>query len=130
MTRRAVLVGPMRGLPEFNFPAFDRAREHLRAVGWRVFCPAEADRAEGFDPTGMAGTEDLAAVGFNVTAAMRRNIAELMDARTLAVVLLPGWQESTGAAVEYAVSEAIGLELWYIDPAATITVRPYTEVPA
>lgn len=44
------LAGPMRGIPEFNFPAFMSAAADLRAQGHIVFNPAERDnRVHGCD---------------------------------------------------------------------------------
>lgn len=40
---RVYLAGPMRGVPHFNFPAFHAAAAELRARGYVVFSPAEAD---------------------------------------------------------------------------------------
>ena len=37
------IAGPMRGYPEFNFPAFYAAEERLRARGHAVFNPARRD---------------------------------------------------------------------------------------
>ncbi|MGB3485339.1 MAG: DUF4406 domain-containing protein [Mycobacterium sp.] len=37
------VAGPMRGIPEFNFPAFHAAAAKLRADGHHVFNPAERD---------------------------------------------------------------------------------------
>jgi hypothetical protein len=37
------LAGPMRGVPLFNFPAFDAAAAALRKLGHTVFNPAERD---------------------------------------------------------------------------------------
>jgi hypothetical protein len=33
----------MRGIPEYNFPAFREATAWLRANGWAIFSPAERD---------------------------------------------------------------------------------------
>ena len=40
------LAGPMRGIKDFNFPAFFAAAEKLRAEGHTVFNPAERDTNE------------------------------------------------------------------------------------
>ena len=37
------LAGKMRGVPNFNFPAFNSAAEYLRSLGDEVFNPAERD---------------------------------------------------------------------------------------
>lgn len=43
------IAGPMRGIPKWNFPAFDAARDFLVSDGHRVISPADLDRARGFD---------------------------------------------------------------------------------
>ena len=43
------LIGPMRGIPLYNFPAFDDAADRWRKHGWTVISPAELDREAGFD---------------------------------------------------------------------------------
>ena len=49
---RLYLAGPMSGIKDFNFPAFNEAAEHLRKLGYEVFNPAEDDvERDGFDPT-------------------------------------------------------------------------------
>lgn len=107
---RVFLAGPMSGYPEWNFPAFDAAARVLRRHDLIVFNPAERDRATGFDPTGMTGTEDLAAVGFDLRAAMRDNLAWLCE-HADAVALLDGWERSPGALAEVAVARALKLSL-------------------
>lgn len=39
--KRIYIAGPMSGLPEFNYPAFNRAAAVLRAQGHHVENPAE-----------------------------------------------------------------------------------------
>ena len=68
------LAGPMRGYPEFNFPAFHAAAAKLRAEGHTVFNPAERD-AEAFgNITSATGDENEFAQKANLsTMDMRRN---------------------------------------------------------
>lgn len=109
---KAVYVaGPMRGLPEFNFPAFNAAAAKLKAKGWTVFNPAERDLATGFDPTGLTGSnEELAEHNFCVRSALGDDTAWICR-HADAVYLLPGWENSTGAIAERALAEALGLEV-------------------
>ena len=37
---RLYLAGPMSGIKDFNFPAFNEAAEHLRKLGYEVFNPS------------------------------------------------------------------------------------------
>ena len=46
------IAGPMRGIEDFNFPAFDRQEELLEKQGWRVINPAELDRQNGSPESG------------------------------------------------------------------------------
>jgi hypothetical protein len=99
------IAGPMTGIAEFNFPAFDQAAADLRAEGMTVISPAELDRADGFDEKGCTGFEVL-------TDAQRQRFARNdIDAllQVDAIVLLPGWQDSTGAMNEAKVASWLGL---------------------
>lgn len=108
---RVYIAGPMRGVPEFGFPAFDDAAKHLRDAGHYVFSPAERDRAVGFDETGLTGHEDLEALGFDHAEAMRADLQWIVTEAD-AVALMPGWRDSTGARTEVATAQAIGLEVF------------------
>lgn len=106
---RIYIAGPMRGIPEFNFPAFDEATAWLRARGHDVFNPAERDRDEdGFTGEGFDGTEDLSQHGFDLRAALGADLAWITEHADL-VVVLPGWEESKGANAEVATAVALGI---------------------
>jgi len=89
---RIYLAGPMTGYPGHNFAAFYRAAERLRAAGWDVVNPAE----------NFGGRTDLPRASY-----MRADVAALVECD--AVALLPGWEVSRGAKVEYLLAREMGL---------------------
>ena len=95
MKIRLYIAGPMTGLPDLNFPAFNRAAAILRAAGYEAINPAEINP----DPT--AGWE----------ACMRADIAELVKCD--GVALLPGWERSRGASLEAHIAHSLGMRLVY-----------------
>lgn len=109
------VAGPMRGIPEFNFPAFHAATAKLRADGHEVFSPAEKDNERhGVDISkgNATGDEDIAAKdhGFNLREALGLDLAWIC-AEADAIALLPGWENSKGATAEHATAVALGLEV-------------------
>jgi len=109
------IAGPMRGIPEFNFPAFHAAAAKLRAEGHDVFSPAERDnQRHGTDISkGNAhGDEDIAAElhGFNLREALADDMA-FICLHADAIAMLPGWEASKGATAERATAIALGLEV-------------------
>jgi hypothetical protein len=94
--KRVYIAGPMTGLPDFNYPAFNRAAGALRAKGYHVENPAD-------NPIPPCGTWK----GY-----MRMAIAQLVTCDTVA--LLPGWSDSKGAKVEHQL--ALDLDLQVLDP--------------
>jgi len=114
------VAGPMRGISEFNFPAFHAATAKLRAAGYHVFNPAERDiETHGIDISkgNAAGCEELAAKehGFNLREALRDDL-EFICLYADAVALLPGWKNSKGAVAEYRIAVALGLTIIQLGP--------------
>lgn len=106
------LAGPMRGLPEFNFPAFRAAAADLRARGHEVWSPAENDEADGFDPTKDAAK--------SMRHYMARDLPAVLAAD--AVVVLAGWRKSLGAGIEIFVAEQCGIPILDV-----VTLEPIRE---
>lgn len=106
MLETLYLAGPMQGIREFNFPAFDRATAALRKLGYRVISPAEQDRERGFDPAGMDGT--TLPESFNMAEVL---MYDLHMIATLAggIALLPHHENSKGVAVELAMARALNI---------------------
>ena len=90
---RVYIAGPMTGLPDFNFPAFNEAAATLRAHGLEVENPAE-------NPAPPCGTW---------LAYMRMAVTQV--AKADALVLLPDWDKSPGARVEVNLATGLGLRV-------------------
>ncbi len=95
--KRIYVAGPMTGLPESNYPAFNAAAAILREQGFDVVNPAENNLPA--DST----WQDYMRV------ALRQEVA--CDV----VFLLPGWKRSRGARIEHHVARGLGLEVWFAE---------------
>ncbi len=105
------IAGPMRGIPEYNYPAFMAAAELLRKLEWKVYNPAEMDIEA--DPDDDWTSLSLAQQELHHTACNIRRFA-VRDIRVLlhklraengdAIFVLPGWENSMGALAETAVA--------------------------
>lgn len=87
------LSGPMSGLPDFNFPAFNELAKILRGKGYNVVNPAEIE-----EEPGKEWHEYL-----------RKDIRAMMDCDT--ICLLPGWDKSKGARLELHIALELGFKV-------------------
>lgn len=97
MKHTVYISGPMTGLPECNYPAFNEAAEKLRRNGHDVINPAV---------TGILDTAHLEKPtwhDFMISAINRMRTAT-------AIVQLPGHEHSAGARMESIAAEYMGLE--------------------
>ena len=107
---RIFVSGPMRGIPYYGFPAFDAARAAFEAAGFDVVTPADLDRAIGFDAMDLPETTDWEwESGFDIRAAIKRNIDALLDAD--GVVFLEGWGGSLGCNIERLIADRCNMRL-------------------
>jgi hypothetical protein len=97
----------MTNIEHYNFPAFDEATVALRARGYTVFNPAEADRESGFDAMGLEGHE-AAEHGFDLRKALKMDLSWICDHAT-GIAVLPGWEHSLGANAEVALAKALNI---------------------
>lgn len=106
---RTYIAGKMRGIPLYNFPAFDAAAADLRSQGITVISPTDLDREAGFDPYTLPNDWDWNTLpeDFCLRHAAARDLAAILSCD--AIHLLPGWQDSKGARAERAVAEWVGL---------------------
>lgn len=105
---RVYISGPMRGVPRFNFPAFDHAESLLARMGHEPWSPARRDRENGFDPVDLSGWEPLSSLGFDLRDALAAD-CEYICRHAEAVLVLDGWTDSRGARAEVALALALGL---------------------
>lgn len=119
------VAGPMQGIPEFNFPAFNATAATLRELGYEVFNPAERDieRHGGVDiskgnTTGSL-TEATKTHGFSLRDALADDTAYICK-QADAICLLPGWADSKGARAEFALAKALGLTVLVANPNGSI----------
>ncbi len=105
------IAGPMTHIPQFNFPAFDRAAEALRGVGWKVVCPSELDNAADRAAALSSPDGSVLDYGNGVKATwgdfLARDVKLLADGGIHAIAVLPGWEKSRGARLETFVGKAL-----------------------
>lgn len=91
------LSGPMTGLPDYNRPAFDEAAKNLREEGYAVFSPAEVGPRD----------KTMARSWY-----MRKDIQALLHSD--AVMMLPDWDQSEGAKLEFEIAKQLELPVKFI----------------
>lgn len=101
------IAGPMSGIPEFNFPAFNNAAYILRRQGWKVLNPAEKDSEVVEGTSSFTDGDHIKAQeeGFNFREAYLWDITKVMECD--AIYMLRGWENSPGARGEHAVAVAM-----------------------
>ncbi|EMF5696150.1 DUF4406 domain-containing protein [Enterobacter roggenkampii] len=100
---RVYIAGPMSGYPKFNRPAFNSMEAFQEQCGNVVLNPAIL-------PDGL-------------TQAMYMDICCAMIRCADAVVMLKGWEESSGAFAEHALAKKLGLEIIYQFPVNSINAN-------
>lgn len=94
---KVYLAGPMSGLVDFNYPAFQAAAAKLRAKGYHVENPAENAPSE-------CGTWS----GY-----MRNAIRQMLTCQMVA--FLPQWQKSKGASEEFLLASKLNIPCYTVD---------------
>lgn len=89
------LAGPMTGMADHNFPAFNAAADKLRSEGWTVYNPADHGVTEG------ATWEDYMAYDLTKVGLCG------------AMYMLSGWQMSRGACLEQLIATALNFNIIY-----------------
>jgi hypothetical protein len=90
------IAGPMTGLPDYNYPAFNIMERVLRELGYSNI----------LNPADIAGGE----TGHHYSYYIRESLK--LISRADAVVFLNGWENSKGANLEFHAASLMGLKLW------------------
>ena len=126
---RLYLAGPMTGIPQFNFPAFQMWAEMLREEGFKVISPHESDdpdvqAAAWASETGSTSDLPPAKEGSDLRLTAMKNVSDIAECDGIA--LIEGWNKSGGAVHEVATAVRFGIpvapvKMWYAlgDDAAT-----------
>lgn len=112
------ISGPMTGIEDFNYPAFNEAEDVLNSMGYRALNPARMDKEQGTD-------------GLTWHDFLKRDLhAILDDDRVIGVVFIEGWRNSRGATLEGYVAQQAGKKVWELvqDESLTYALREVEHV--
>lgn len=90
------IAGPISGIPDGNRPAFAKAALELEESGYTVVNPAT-----------------LEVEGWTWAQYLRHDLPLMLKCE--GVALLPGWQDSKGASLEYLVASDLGMPIRTVD---------------
>jgi hypothetical protein len=90
---RVYVAGPMTGLKDFNYPAFNAVADKLRTKGYEVENPADHGTVEGADWADY--------MAYDLT---RLGLCGM-------IALLPDWENSKGARLEVHIAEQLGMAI-------------------
>lgn len=102
------LAGPMSGLPDSNYPAFNAAAAVLRSFDYTVLNPAENPHSSTW-------------LGY-----MRMSLRQIASCDH--ACFLPGWEASKGACIEMELAKGLGIPVHFYDykPAPTEPKKWFT----
>ena len=115
--KKPYIAGPMRGVPRFNFPAFEVAEKYLISVGMEPYNPARVDIEMGYDPYALPDDWDWWTLpeGLLMEDIAQRDLSAVIDCDS--IYLLEGWENSAGARSEVAVAWWLKKGFMYDTPA-------------
>ena len=120
---KCYIAGPMRGLPEYNYPAFMDADDQLTAAGWETYNPAKMDIENDVEDHAAQSVDEhkIHDTARNARRFAHRDVKVLIDILRAengdAVIVLPGWKGSIGALAEVAVAKWVMLPILTLEAA-------------
>lgn len=120
------IAGPMTGIPQFNFPAFAAAKASLEKwdTAHEFVSPTELDSEDSRTAALMNAEGDpelyRTMTGETWGELLSRDVQVIAD-EVDGIVVLPGWEKSTGARLEAFVAMSAGkpvydFDAWYSAP--------------
>ncbi len=98
----AYISGPMRGRPNFNYDLFNEVEKVLVGQGWNVLNPTRH-----FD-----GDQSRTPAEY-----MKLDLVDVIEADAL--FMLPDWQDSEGARLEYQAAKFLGKQFYFVNGATS-----------
>ncbi len=95
------IAGPMSGIPDYNYPEFERVLDELSRSGISVKSPHTIPW-----PEGVVSEEEL----WRVMMKLAMNMLLECDG----IILLKGWPSSTGAVLESTVARGIKYPMYFL----------------
>ena len=105
------ISGPMRGHPEFNYPAFNEAAKVLKAEGYAVLNPA----------SNFEGVDNLPREMY-----MKHDFIHVLQADL--VIVLDQWYLSEGAKIEVAVAQQCNIPVYNYGTRYHMPLTVHTEL--
>lgn len=100
------LAGPMSGIEDHNYPAFERACSDLRERGFSVVSPHETiPNADGKIPWEVCLRDDVQTLS-----------------KCQGIILLPGWSASRGARLEISIAINLGMPVLFYNHGVLVNV--------
>ncbi len=124
VTKTLYIAGPMRGIAEYNFPAFLEAENQLKSMGYKVLSPATQDVLEGFE----THTPESELTGDDFERWVKRDMD--MVSKSDGVCVLPGFEKSKGAQVEVTVARFLNKPVYTYPSMAKLEVSGSMVAPA
>lgn len=101
------IAGPMKDLPDSNYPAFNMAAAHLRDAGFEILNPVEVPVCP------FHHQQDDEVWSWYI----RRTLAQVLEADAIALLEYPSTQRcfnSKGALLELTIAQALKMQVMFV----------------
>lgn len=99
---KVYICGPMSAYDDHNFKRFDEQKEILLQLGFDVFSPADSTRK-------LCDERDITPKDLQYRDVIVNDLIALSKCDI--IYLLPGWEESKGAKLEYDLAQLLNIKI-------------------